>query len=513
MGRLPNARDGYSSMSLKYQPKLDNYGCVGVQKRALAQTHNMKIWKAFHLGVGFLKVLASEWPCDKHARFQHENLWSCAISSDSTNFNNILVRNSKTYITYSCTLRVNSPLMIMARWLLQLAFFACFVTGEIEENCNMQLQVAKTGNANQQKNGNSQRLPGYHVTVGSMCEQPDKDKDFEGLQDCAKFCGCNFYVDSRINHCYCCSEPLRSIETPTDTLTLYEKDGSCTGEVTTTEAPDAPPGLVVGDPHIQTLDGVRYTLLKQGTFSLWHLSGLKTRFHSTHKGIMQTVPVDWHVYAHYSGDKSFTKALLLVDKTGGSLRQVLEITSNDCIWKGRTADIPWKVIDGQQLIHKPEENGLYLSGFNVTGNHVTFNMNTEHGNTNVAKLVTSCRRHRHMDVKMKMRRMKYHQFVTGELSQHRKGLSILQTASSDYDYAISEAWEDLGGSTEAEYLQQIDKKDGVEAVQHLCEKHLGAPNGDAERAVLLEDCVYDICHGGEEVAQLAGELLRGSKGF
>ena len=309
-------------------------------------------------------------------------------------------------------------------------------------------------------------------------------------------------------------------------LTLYKStDESCTGEVAT----DAPLGLVVGDPHIQTLDGARYLLLKQGTFSLWHLSGFKIRFHSADKGIMQTVPVDWQVYAHYSGDKSFTKALLLVDKTGGSLRQVLELTSNDCIWKGRTADTPWKVIDGNQLIHKPEENGLYLSGFNVTGNHVTFNMNTAHGDTNVAKLATSCRPHRHMDVKIKMHGMKYHQFVKGELSQHRKGLSILETAdSSDYDYAISGAWEDLGGSTEAaEYLQQIDKKDGLEAVQHpcqeeqtrqaqeICEKHLGAPqNGHAERAVLLEDCVYDICHGaGEEVAQLAGELLRGSKGF
>ena len=86
----------------------------------------------------------------------------------------------------------------MARWLLQLAFFSFFVTGEIEENCNMQLQVAKTGNANQQKNGNSQRLDGYDVIVGNMCEEPTKDKDFEGLEDCRDFCGCNFYVDSGI---------------------------------------------------------------------------------------------------------------------------------------------------------------------------------------------------------------------------------------------------------------------------------------------------------------------------
>ena len=29
---------------------------------------------------------------------------------------------------------------------------------------------------------------------------------------------------------------------------------------------------VDGDPHIKTLDGKRYTLLSQGTFSLWHFS-------------------------------------------------------------------------------------------------------------------------------------------------------------------------------------------------------------------------------------------------
>lgn len=30
---------------------------------------------------------------------------------------------------------------------------------------------------------------------------------------------------------------------------------------------------LIGDPHIDTLKGEHYLLLKQGTFSLWHLSG------------------------------------------------------------------------------------------------------------------------------------------------------------------------------------------------------------------------------------------------
>lgn len=39
-------------------------------------------------------------------------------------------------------------------------------------------------------------------------------------------------------------------------------------------------GIVYGDPHIRTLDGRHYTLLKQGIFSLWHLSGLEIEFYS-----------------------------------------------------------------------------------------------------------------------------------------------------------------------------------------------------------------------------------------
>ena len=44
---------------------------------------------------------------------------------------------------------------------------------------------------------------------------------------------------------------------------------------------------------------------------------------------------DWRAYAHYSGCQSFTKGLLLIDKSGGSMRQMLEITSQDCKWKAK----------------------------------------------------------------------------------------------------------------------------------------------------------------------------------
>ena len=39
--------------------------------------------------------------------------------------------------------------------------------------------------------------------------------------------------------------------------------------------------------------------------------------------------VNWQVYVHYSGLQSYTKGLLLVDSSGGSVRQMLELTSEE----------------------------------------------------------------------------------------------------------------------------------------------------------------------------------------
>ena len=233
---------------------------------------------------------------------------------------------------------------------LLLAFFPFIAVAEIEENCNMQLQALQSGNS-----GGAVGLDGYTVEQEKSCTEnlnaglPSRP----AFGDCAEGCGCDtFAFDPPSNRCFCCLIPLEKFYD--QNLALYTSNSE--------DCLPTTPGIVDGDPHIQTLDGVRYTLLKQGTFSLWHFSGFKTHVHSP-KGIMQAFPVDWHVYVHYSGHKSFTKALLLVDKTGGSLRQALELTSDDCIWKGRTANTTWKVVDGNELIHKPEKSGLYVSGF------------------------------------------------------------------------------------------------------------------------------------------------------
>ena len=76
---------------------------------------------------------------------------------------------------------------------------------------------------------------------------------------------------------------------------------------------------MIGDPHIHTLDGSHYTLLREGSFLLW-------RF-----GLPQP-HVEWQIFAHYAGRQSFTKGLLLVD-TSGSEPSSMEITSERCEWQ------------------------------------------------------------------------------------------------------------------------------------------------------------------------------------
>ena len=149
----------------------------------------------------------------------------------------------------------------------------------------MQLPALQSGNSGKFNNGDAPEVPGYTADEGRSC-RPDGISEYS-FETCPEECGCAFVL--RENSCFCCYIPLQPL--PDDQpFKLYTKN-SC---FTTTPAPNDPdpPGLVDGDPHIQTLDGVRYLLLKQGTFSLWHFSGFKTHV-SPSKGIMQAFSVDW----------------------------------------------------------------------------------------------------------------------------------------------------------------------------------------------------------------------------
>ena len=51
----------------------------------------------------------------------------------------------------------------------------------------------------------------------------------------------------------------------------------------------------IGDPHVFTLDGDRFDVYENGTFSLFQYSGQKIAHPSA------ASEVDWRLYAHYGG--------------------------------------------------------------------------------------------------------------------------------------------------------------------------------------------------------------------
>ena len=276
-------------------------------------------------------------------------------------------------------------------------------------------------------------------------------------------------------------------------------------------------------PHITTLDGKHYTFLSQGT-SLWRFSGLETSENGTKK-----LPIDWQIYVHYSGHQSFTKGLLLIDKSGGFIRQVLEITSQDCKWKAQKGNGDWKVVDNANL--SITDGNDYVTGFDLSSvgprghghgfpNRVRFNMYTKNGKSDIAVMSLSCRPSHNMNLQISMKRQSDQQFVDGELKVARKSLSTLQT-STDSDFRVDSKWQELGGSEQAaSYFQLVDthqtsflQSQGCSDAQkglakEACSKHLGEAHGTP----FFEDCIFDICHGaGEMQAELAAELLAATK--
>lgn len=299
---------------------------------------------------------------------------------------------------------------------------------------------------------------------------------------------------------------------------------------------------VAGDPHITTLDGKHYTLLRQGSFLMWAFSGYETTVPSATHG-MKKVPMDFEIFTHYSGSTSFTKAILLLDKSNGlkTPRQALELTSLDCIWRAKTPS--WRDV-GTEFLQLRDADGDSLGAFNVSkslGNHqnVQLLMKTENGYRKIANVFVRCQPGSHMAAKVKMLSPKTDlDFVRGEVapdgqrfpghslgSASKLGLGVSFVAQ-DTEFSTSSEWTALGGSEDAAtYLKEVDTQgpgtflkqcsnEEQQEAEKICNKHWAKPlpeveDASASHAIFLADCVYDICAGaGEVAAQLTAEIMR-----
>ena len=148
--------------------------------------------------------------------------------------------------------------------------------------------------------------------------------------------------------------------------------------------------------HVSTMD------VTVGVF----VRGSKGRCQSEFK-----TPVEWQIYAHYSGHQSFTKALLLMDMSGGS-HKMLEITSQKCEWRARKGHQEWIAVKSSdsELISL-DAAGNDVTTFNLVTtngakfhNQVHMNMKTKVGKTDIAVLRLSCRPNHNLNLHLTMER-------------------------------------------------------------------------------------------------------------
>lgn len=145
-------------------------------------------------------------------------------------------------------------------------------------------------------------------------------------------------------------------------------------------------GQADGDPHIHSLRGEHYTLLRRGNFLAWNFSKVSEA-------------AEVQLFASYSGrGRLFTaQALLLKNR-----RRAMEITAKHCTWhdtrwRPREESKPlWEATEFQ--VQKPERVNGYL--FMKSG--IIVNIKDNDGKRKLATLVTHCKPHGHLDFKIIM---------------------------------------------------------------------------------------------------------------
>ena len=122
---------------------------------------------------------------------------------------------------------------------------------------------------------------------------------------------------------------------------------------------------MVGDPHITTLDGKHYTLLSQGTFS--HLFPVALAWRQS---CIQKLPEPRNSQSIGKSTSALFRPPVLHEGLASRrqvrrIRQVLEITSQDCKWKARKGNGDWKVVDNAELSIPDGKD--YVTAFDLGG--------------------------------------------------------------------------------------------------------------------------------------------------
>lgn len=214
-----------------------------------------------------------------------------------------------------------------------------------------------------------------------------------------------------------------------------------------------------------------------------------------------------------------------------------------CRWRTKT-NTSWHPVTGPALLTLPDSDGDELTAFNMTTSarqqiHVELLMKTVGGFHKIGNLYAACKPRHHINVKISMFSRQDVLLVKGQLGHHASenipvwnpatNLLEADTSRMDNDFLSSRSWGELGGSMAASaYLKQVDDEGAAsflkscapeekEVAKSTCTKVLGSPAAHAvqkDRAQFLanifDDCVFDVCAGGGNVAaQLAAAYMNG----
>ena len=170
-----------------------------------------------------------------------------------------------------------------------------------------------------------------------------------------------------------------------------------------------------GDPHIHSLRGAHYTLLQQGFFVAWNFS--KAVPAST---VPSAAPArGWQLLAAYAGHRFTTQGLLLLDPHSG---QSMEITAEDCSWRVKEKQTPWRKAQVELLSAEDGTTSLQVKRLHeklgetkILRSAILLQMGSGSDMKNISTLVVHCRPKHHLDFKMSMFQKSDIDHVGGEL--------------------------------------------------------------------------------------------------
>ena len=174
-------------------------------------------------------------------------------------------------------------------------------------------------------------------------------------------------------------------------------------------------GGVDGDPHIHSLRGAHYTLLQQGFFVAWNFS--KAVPAST---VPSAAPArGWQLLAAYAGHRFTTQGLLLLDPHSG---QSMEITAEDCSWRIKEKQTPWRKAQVELLSAEDGTTSLQVKRLHeklgetkILRSAILLQMGSGSDMKNISTLVVHCRPKHHLDFKISMFQKSDIDHVGGEL--------------------------------------------------------------------------------------------------